>query len=511
MPTAEELLAHENELLTQRVADLEAQLAAAPFTAKRRTSKQSVVTAPEAGEISLSSPMEMAIRFLSELRDRTQDTDVVQGLDKALTLLQAFGGARSITPSRASSIDFTHEEGEVSPWHVDVQRELHRGMRDGNINVDDSTHKWLLSVLTSREQIDPTAVLHAASCGEIPPAPPSPVKALQALRSTVLDASFDVVQLDEESQGHCLSVLFPEILSRCGLLDGFQVWGFDPKVHGEAYSRAITQDAYLRLDHAKLLTFLNALESSYGDSAFHNRRHAADVVLNMYRYLSDSTKASPLHSFAALFAAVVHDFSHPGTTNAYEVKTDSELAVRYSDNAVLEAHHLARAFALLHEHKFLEGWTREAYAEFRRHAIRIVLMTDLSKHFDFISVLKTAPDDKELDEIVFMSAAIKAADLGHAAKSFEAHERWARLITEEFFALGDRERDSGLIISPLCNRELDANLPKNQVSFFEFICQPLFSSLARIMPSTFGADFKQLMANRATWKARAMAAEANGD
>ena len=72
--------------------------------------------------------------------------------------------------------------------------------------------------------------------------------------------------------------------------------------------------------------------------------------------------------------------------------TDSELAVRYSDNAVLEAHHLARAFALLHEHKFLEGWTREAYAEFRRHAIRIVLMTDLSKHFDFISVLKTAPD-----------------------------------------------------------------------------------------------------------------------
>ena len=74
-------------------------------------------------------------------------------------------------------------------------------------------------------------------------------------------------------------------------------------------------------------------------------------------------------------------------------------------------------------------------------------------------------------------------------------------MSEEFFALGDRERDSGLIISPLCNRELDANLPKNQVSFFEFICQPLFSSLARIMPSTFGADFKQLMANRATWKA----------
>ena len=45
-------------------------------------------------------------------------------------------------------------------------------------------------------------------------------------------------------------------------------------------------------------------------------------------------------------------------------------------------------------------------------------------------------------------------------------------MTEEFFALGDKERSEEWAVSPLCDREKDSNLPKNQCGFFEFLCFP---------------------------------------
>ena len=100
---------------------------------QKKNIKQSVVTAPTGVNLR-EQPMEMAIRFLSELRDRTQDTDVVQGLDKALTLLQAFGGARSITPiERAPPTlpaegrrGFAMARGcptRAAPWHARWQHQ----------------------------------------------------------------------------------------------------------------------------------------------------------------------------------------------------------------------------------------------------------------------------------------------------------------------------------------------------------------------------------------------------
>ena len=35
------------------------------------------------------------------------------------------------------------------------------------------------------------------------------------------------------------------------------------------------------------------------------------------------------------------------------------------------------------------------------------------------------------------------------------HEEWTQRITHEFWALGDREKDIGVAVSPLCDRERD--------------------------------------------------------
>ena len=46
--------------------------------------------------------------------------------------------------------------------------------------------------------------------------------------------------------------------------------------------------------------------------------------------------------FAAVLSAALHDVDHPGLTNQYLIYKDSELALMYNEDSVLENHHLAR-------------------------------------------------------------------------------------------------------------------------------------------------------------------------
>ena len=66
-------------------------------------------------------------------------------------------------------------------------------------------------------------------------------------------------------------------------------------------------------------------------------------------------------------------------TFAPESKILSRRAMVYSDDAVLERHHLASAFAHLHtpEYNFLSRLPSEQYRDFRRVVVAMVLATDL--------------------------------------------------------------------------------------------------------------------------------------
>lgn len=52
--------------------------------------------------------------------------------------------------------------------------------------------------------------------------------------------------------------------------------------------------------------------------------------------------------FALLFAAAIHDYRHPGLSNAYLVANNHDIAITYNDNSVLENFHVAQAFHLAH-------------------------------------------------------------------------------------------------------------------------------------------------------------------
>jgi high affinity cAMP-specific and IBMX-insensitive 3',5'-cyclic phosphodiesterase 8 len=91
---------------------------------------------------------------------------------------------------------------------------------------------------------------------------------------------------------------------------------------------------------------------------------------------------------AALIAATIHDLDHPGRGNAFLMNTRQRLALLYNDHSVLENHHVALAFQLTLSQPGVNIFGRVPPAEFtnmRRAIIDMVLATDMSKHFEYLT------------------------------------------------------------------------------------------------------------------------------
>ena len=87
-------------------------------------------------------------------------------------------------------------------------------------------------------------------------------------------------------------------------------------------------------------------------------------------------------------------------------------------------------------------------------------------------------DPAVFDTDQLLIVVIKFADLGHSTKPLPVHEAWTNRITREFWALGDREKQLGVAVSPLCDRETDHDIAKSQIGFFQYICGPFYTAVA---------------------------------
>lgn len=57
---------------------------------------------------------------------------------------------------------------------------------------------------------------------------------------------------------------------------------------------------------------------------------------------------------------------------------------------------------------------------------------------------------------------VHCADLSNPTKPLELYRQWTDRIMVEFFTQGDREREKGMEISPMCDKH-NASVEKNQV------------------------------------------------
>ena len=113
----------------------------------------------------------------------------------------------------------------------------------------------------------------------------------------------------------------------------------------------------------------------------------------------------------------------------------------------------------------------------------------MSKHFDLLGQFRgkyKAPDDFKVNnsdmKLELFRLIIKAADIGHAAKNIELHEKWCKRVVEEFYTQGDLEKQLGLSVSMYCDRET-TDISKSQIGFIKNIVLPLFSVINFILES----------------------------
>ena len=236
------------------------------------------------------------------------------------------------------------------------------------------------------------------------------------------------------------------------------------------------------VDPAAFSNFFSAIEAGYKDVPYHSHTHAADVLQNVFYFLtrpSMANKVTGLDVFAGCIAGAIHDFQHPGTNNSYQIAIGAPVALRYNDRSVLESMHVSESFLLMKRphHDLLGGLSPPQKAEVRATVISMVLATDMGLHFRKLAELKSSLEahennDKEWsvtnqnDRVMCLEAALHCADLGNPTKPLPIYLEWTDRVMREFYAQGDAERERGLPISAMCDRT-KPSVERSQIGFID--------------------------------------------
>eukprot|EP00930_Biecheleria_cincta_P064261 TRINITY_DN49823_c0_g1_i1.p1 TRINITY_DN49823_c0_g1~~TRINITY_DN49823_c0_g1_i1.p1 ORF type:complete len:523 (-),score=93.19 TRINITY_DN49823_c0_g1_i1:108-1676(-) len=245
----------------------------------------------------------------------------------------------------------------------------------------------------------------------------------------------------------------------------------------------------------KVLAYLTAVEDGYKQTPYHNKLHAAEVTWVSYFFWSSLSSQAAFAGYftevdllVLVLASAIHDLGHPAVNNDFMVKTKSDLAIRYHETAVLENFHVASAFELMKEHgvPLLEhNLPSPPTASLRKRVVDMVLATDMAVHKSLVEEMERAvrqnQSRQEIDKILLEKNLVHLADIGHPLRPVAQHQDWAKRVTEEFFAQGDREKDLGFSPIALFDRKEAPPLPKGQIGFLNFVVWPAWKPIAVLM------------------------------
>mmetsp|Transcript_30701 Transcript_30701/g.53293 ORF Transcript_30701/g.53293 Transcript_30701/m.53293 type:complete len:721 (-) Transcript_30701:433-2595(-) len=299
---------------------------------------------------------------------------------------------------------------------------------------------------------------------------------------------------------------------------------------------------HLNINPESVCNFLRQVESGYrSEISYHNNIHAADVTQTLHCLLQfideddADTIYQPVDIFSVLLAATFHDVGHRGTNNLFEKNAKTSLAIRYNDASILENMHSAVGHSLLmgeqktEEWDIFKHWSDGQIAYARNVMMRSILGTDMSTHFESLGELTSLvekvkvdymedgstrtvgtrngedeprpilsilaeifdlrknknedPLKKECSQLasLLLKFLLHAADISNSAKTEDLALYWGGNVISEFLAQGDKEKEMGLPISPLCDRDI-LKREESQINFIKFMIQPTFGLLGDIIP-----------------------------
>ncbi|XP_034067637.1 cGMP-specific 3',5'-cyclic phosphodiesterase-like [Gymnodraco acuticeps] len=273
------------------------------------------------------------------------------------------------------------------------------------------------------------------------------------------------------------------------------------------------------IDYKTLCQWVLSVRRGYRNSVpYHNWSHALSTAQSMFAILmaTDQLKTifSRLEILALMIATLNHDIDHRGVNNSYIERTQQPLAQLYG-HSTLENHHYNLCIFILDNtgSQILSSLSAEDHRAVLHMLKRAILATDLNVYMErrteFFNLAKKSrvnwKSEKKKD--LLRSMLMTASDLSAITKPWPEQKRIANLVTMEFFAQGDKEKQE-FKIKPIdiMNRENSPRLPYMQVEYIDDICYPLYKAVSRLF-DTCSPLLAGCKKNRANWMHLAMEAQ----
>lgn len=83
---------------------------------------------------------------------------------------------------------------------------------------------------------------------------------------------------------------------------------------------------------------------------------------------------------------------------------------------------------------------------------------------------------------MILSTCIHSSDISNPAKPYIVYKKWVSLVFEEFFGQGDVEKQKGIPVTIMCDRET-TSITKAQIGFISFVVKPTFEIMKKLNPA----------------------------
>lgn len=262
---------------------------------------------------------------------------------------------------------------------------------------------------------------------------------------------------------------------------------------------------------AELTALVLRVASAYRRNPFHNFHHAFCVLqftaALLFKLPMNTQRSLPQKEiFALLLAAIYHDLDHPGTSDAFEIKTGGLLATRYNDLSPLENHHAAVGWRLMQSSQcdVLSRWTQAERQRARSIILECILHTDMAKHKEIVEELESRKGYDVTDPAsrsALYRVLLHGADISNTMRPSEINRVLAISLSVEFGSIVKMEKELGMEPTPFMVLPDQKALARAEQNFIKFVGRPFWSAMARHVPS-YGRLVDKCDANCEAWSTR---------
>ena len=289
-------------------------------------------------------------------------------------------------------------------------------------------------------------------------------------------------------------------------MDKIQSWSFDVLPYSDVALVSVIQQIF---DHYDLMRKFNIDKQVMNDFIwevckrhdvlnYHNWHHAVCTMHGSFLFLSlagGEEMYDDKDIFAILVAALCHDLEHSGQNNDFHVKTQSELALKYENQSVLENHSITQTLTMLQDPKFnIFVNITDCDMIYIEHFVReMILATDPAHSATLTISLATRVEDtvnKGLkadnleDRLLLGRMILHASDVKNTVhEDFSVAKDWCSRVTSEFTDQATKEKALGVSVTPYMDGlETEYKIANMQIEFCHFMIVPFFKMVGAVLP-----------------------------